>query len=649
MKKQNNGSPLSRIAIKEALVLLFLALCLPSLAQDKNAELAKSSTRRLHCMGQSWKLPVRNTTDPSVVMIRADHPALFEMARALGKNLHWSTSDTKLTGEAHRSVALGQRDLEVFGQSKTLELVPQLIDGAVHVPSSALEGLLDCRVTVKDGKTGSIYVEPALLSMSFAKQGPNSADLVTKTSVPVRKKVFNLKNPNRTVVDLMGVAVPKNLEKLEHPILGEIRVGQFQLAPSITRIVLPNESGIKVKTDRTMDLFEHQLSITWPAGTKPVAQGAGTPERVPTIVIQPTEMPERVGEPVVVRRPPTPTPPSQEEPPQTSTTISNRPTLSEVEWDSKRLKLTFSEPISYRWSRVNTDQKRYVIDFPGVIFPQKKQQLASQIPGLQTVRIVQNMPEPNPIVRLVCDLDTAIVVDAKGSDERVLYLSFPGRQMSASDLPRGLGNTSKQVVAAGTGSASGRTVCIDPGHGGSDPGALNRSVGVNEASVTLDISMKLAQYLKAQGWNVIMTRTSDRDVSWAGSSAKQELGARAQRANEHGADLFVSIHANASVNAGAGGTSIHWYKAGDYRLATLLEDGVMSATGRSNRGLVKDRFYVLAHTEMPAVLIETAFLSNPTEGKLLADPQYRDRIAQGIAAGLQVYAARTFTSASAKQ
>ena len=124
--------------------------------------------------------------------------------------------------------------------------------------------------------------------------------------------------------------------------------------------------------------------------------------------------------------------------------------------------------------------------------------------------------------------------------------------------------------------------------------------------MTLDIATKLAKLLKKQGWNVIMTRTSDRDVSWAGSSAKQELGARARVANDYGADLFVSIHANASVNPGINGTSIHWYKSADYRLARMMESGVMSATGRKNRGLVKNRFYVLAHTQMPACLLYTS-------------------------------------------
>lgn len=639
MKPHSEAQKIKRKSgIKVTLLLLcFSLLCGQAGAQE--SKIGQSSTRRIHCMGQSWKLPVYATSEPGVVMLRADQQALFSVARALGQSLNWSSSDTTLSGVGDSSISLGQQSLEVHGQEKTLAVVPQVIEGAVHIPSSSLEGLLNCRVTVKQGSQGAIYVEPILDSVSFINEQDSSTDLQLKTSVPVRKKVFTLKNPRRTVVDLVGVALPENFEGIEHPSLGQIRVGQFQLAPSTTRIVLPADGGVKVKKKRTLDLYEHQLSIKWPAGSKP-GSIKKRPGRVPTVAIKPTKMPERAtvisikGKDVKTTRP---------KPAKANS--KGRAKLQKVAWEKNRLKLSFSQPVSYRWSRVNTGKKRFVIDFPGVVYPTKKSQHSSPIPGLKGVRVVQNMPEPQPIVRLVCDLKSPLAVETKGADETVLYLSFPGRKVSSSEFPRGTGHTSKNVKA----NPSGRTVCIDAGHGGSDPGALNRAVGINEKTVTLDISLRLAKILKKQGWNVIMTRSSDRDVSWAGSSAKQELGARAKMANSFGADLFISVHANASVKPSINGTSIHWYKSSDYRLARLMESGVMNATGRKNRGLIKNRFYVLAHTEMPAVLVETAFLTNAYEGSLLAKPHYRERIAQGIASGLQVYASRTYPTTAAKK
>jgi N-acetylmuramoyl-L-alanine amidase len=643
----SNSNALKRIeGLGGALFLLLLFLSVPGLAQDQDEpyQVEKAGTRRIHCMGQSWKIPVYNTSGSDVVMIRGDHPVLFQIARALGKELRWSPPDTTMYGEDGVRIALGQTAMPVHGRIKQLELPSQMVNGAVHVPSSALDGLMDCKVTVKPGATGAIYVEPILEHLSFAESTPNSTELIAKTSVPVRKKVFTLSRPSRTVIDLVGVALPEEFESIEHPILGEIRVGQFQSAPSIARIVLPTDSGIKVKKKRSMDLFEHQLSVKWPSSVKPMAEREGSPARVATVKIKPTSMPDR-REPVVAIRP-VATPASKPQAPTQSKSKNTRPQLESAQWVGNRLKLTFSEPVEYRWSRVGVGTKRFVVDFPGVIFPRKKQSLDSSVPGLQGIRLVQNMPEPQPIVRLVCDLDSPIAVDTEPEDEKLLYLEFPGRKVSSGEMPRGMGHTSQKLAQGSTG---GRTICLDAGHGGSDPGALNRAVGVNEKTVTLDITMRLAKYLKAQGWNVILTRSSDRDVSWAGSSAKQELGARARMANNYGADLFVSVHANASVKPSIQGSSIHWYKSADYRLAQLIETGVMGGTGRKNRGLIKNRFYVLAHTTMPAVLIETAFLTNSTEGRLLADPNYRDRIARGIASGLQVYASRTFPIASAKK
>ncbi len=631
---------------------LFFALAIfisagPSLARD-----GESSSRRIHCMGQSWRVNVFTTSDPEVVLIRGDDRVLFEIARALGKNLHWSVSDTSLVGEGGRRLTLGQTEHFAEGEDRDLPVAPQLVAGAVHVPSDGLGGLLDCRVTVKSGRNGAIYVEPLLQSISLVDENDGTANLQLKTSVPVRKKVFTLKNPKRTVIDLVGVALPKSIDGAEHPVLGEIRVGQFQLAPSITRVVLPSHGGISVNTERSLDLFEHKVAVRWPSSMQPGQKNT----RVETVVIAP--VPENSRQPVIKLSPsgssasePTPPPSTQENPDERTETQpvsqskQDKPTLENVAWVKGRLKLSFNQPVSYEWARVNTGTKRFVVDFPGVIFPQRKVALDSSIPGLRSVRIVQNMPEPQPVVRLVCDLDSPLAVETEGANEKILYLDFPGRTVSSSEMPRGMGHTSKAAVQA---SPTGRTICIDAGHGGSDPGALNRTVGINESRVTLDIALELSRILKSQGWNVIMTRTTDRDVSWAGSSAKQELGARANVANNIGADLFVSIHANASVNPEINGTSIHWYKSSDYRLAKHLEGGVMSSTGRKNRGLVKNRFYVLAHTQMPAVLIETAFLTNRTEGQLLADPNYRKRIAKGIAAGLGVYASATFPSTAKK-
>jgi N-acetylmuramoyl-L-alanine amidase len=597
-------------------------------------------------MGQSWKLPVVETSVQGELMVKADHPSLMGVARALGRDLVWSPSALTVTGDNGLTLALGQRVIS----GRPLPVAPRMIDESVNIPLSAVEELLSCRVTIRPGNKGAIYVEPTLREICFVDEGLTGTVLRVVTTVPVRKKVSKLSNPPRTVIDLIGVAPSRNEHNLKHPVLGEIKIAQNQPAPSITRIVIPTPSGVKISTPKSFDLFEHRAEVAWKKGqpgavaAKPAPAPESKPTPIPpvrttvpsaTIKIPTTPPVAQVGENPDSR----PEPPSKPAPASTS----KRPLLLDAFWQGEQLKLVFSEPVTYRWSRLSAGQHRFVVDFPGVIFPDKRETIASPVAGLQAVRIVQNMPEPNPVVRLVCDLEGPMAVTTVAGEESELFLEFPGRVVSSGGATKGAGNTEKPRP----GSVGGRTICLDAGHGGSDPGAISRAYGVTEKQVTLDITLRLAKMLRAEGWNVVLTRSVDRDVSYAGSSDKEELGARSGLANEQKSDLFVSIHCNSAANTGVGGTSIHWFKADDYVLAKSLESEVLVATGRSHRGLIKDRFFVLAHTQMPAVLIETAFISNPTEGKLLANPEYREQIARGIAAGLRGYAAKHFPVSAA--
>lgn len=632
--------------------VLWTTLGEASFAQEPS--LGAKSTRQLNCLGQSWKLPVVATSVQGEFMVKADQPALMSAARAMGRELVWSPNTLTLTGDAGLTLTLGQRTIS----GRPLPAAPRLIDNSVCIPLSALEELLTCRVTVRPGEKGAIFIEPTIRELSFVDEGPTGTTLRILTTVPVRKKVSRLKNPSRTVIDLVGIAPPRDLTGISHPVLGEIKVAQNQPAPSITRIVIPTPSGVKIETPKNVDLFEHTAEMAWKKGQPGAVASAPTPPAAPNR--PPVTPPVRTTVPsATIKIPPSPPrtseptsppvadnkgedPDGRQQPPSVPVN-SKRPLLLEASWQGDQLKLVFSQPVTYRWSRLTAGQHRFVVDFPGVIYPTKRATLSSPVAGLQAVRIVQNMPEPNPVVRLVCDLEGPMAVTTVAGEDSELFLEFPGRVVAAGGSTKGAGNTNKPKP----GSARGRTICLDAGHGGSDPGAQNRSVGISEKQVTLDITMRLADMLRAEGWNVVMTRTVDRDVSYAGSSDKEELGARSDVANEHNADLFVSIHCNSAANTTVGGTSIHWYKADDYVLAKSLENSVLDATGRTHRGLIKDRFFVLAHTEMPAVLIETAFISNMAEGQLLASPDYRERIAQGIAAGLRGYAAQHFPVSAA--
>lgn len=190
-------------------------------------------------------------------------------------------------------------------------------------------------------------------------------------------------------------------------------------------------------------------------------------------------------------------------------------------------------------------------------------------------------------------------------------------------------------------SLKGRRIVIDPGHGGSDSGAIGSS-GVTEKSVTLRVSRELQRLLEAEGATVIMTRNMDTEVSKKGAKATdiEELQARCDVANQNKADIFLSIHMDSFTNNAAKGTTVYYYSSGDKKsrlLGEKIRENLVEALGTTSRGTQSSNFYVVKHTDMPAVLIEVAFISNKAEEKLMASMKGVKQAAQGIADGIADY------------
>lgn len=191
----------------------------------------------------------------------------------------------------------------------------------------------------------------------------------------------------------------------------------------------------------------------------------------------------------------------------------------------------------------------------------------------------------------------------------------------------------------------GRTIVIDPGHGGSDSGAVGVD-GLREKDVTLEVAEKVKDILENSGVKVVMTREDDHDVYGPTATDSQELQARVDYGNfTPNVDVFLSIHCNAFTSASANGTSTYYYPKTwlDALLAQNLQDGMVEHGDRRDRGIHEARFYVCRHSSMPAALVELAFITNYVEGHLLADEDFQDEMAQGIAEGLANYFAASGT------
>ena len=148
--------------------------------------------------------------------------------------------------------------------------------------------------------------------------------------------------------------------------------------------------------------------------------------------------------------------------------------------------------------------------------------------------------------------------------------------------------------------------------------------------MTLAIGKMVRDSLERQGVHTVLTRTDDSSVA---------LEDRPDLAQRDGGILFLSIHANASVNRGAQGTTTYYYTPQSQALAAAVQTEVAQALGEPDRGVQTERFYVIVNAPMPSALIETLFISNPKEETMLRDPAVQQRIADAIARGVEDYLA----------
>lgn len=187
-----------------------------------------------------------------------------------------------------------------------------------------------------------------------------------------------------------------------------------------------------------------------------------------------------------------------------------------------------------------------------------------------------------------------------------------------------------------------RTVVIDAGHGGADPG----KVGVNQAlekDINLSIAKLVSQYLQQNDVNVIMTRESDAGLYDEGAQNKkvQDLKRRLQKIEESGAEFAVSIHQNSYHEEGVKGAQVFYHGASEEgkKLADTLQEQIIAGVDPENGRVAKANtsYYLLKETSVPTVIVECGFLSNWEEAALLTEDEYQEKMAWNITLGIMRY------------
>src|SRR2546421_1149595 len=169
------------------------------------------------------------------------------------------------------------------------------------------------------------------------------------------------------------------------------------------------------------------------------------------------------------------------------------------------------------------------------------------------------------------------------------------------------------------------TVVIDAGHGGHDRGGIPGQ-RIAEKDMNLDVAQRLRNVLAANGYRVVMTRDSDVFVP---------LPTRVAIANSYRNAIFVCVHFNSTQRRGAAGIETYFYSRDSLPLASAVHYYVAGGAPSSNRGVRRRGYYVLRKTNVPAVLVECGFLTNPTEASYAQTASYRQKLAEEIAAGVR--------------
>ena len=204
----------------------------------------------------------------------------------------------------------------------------------------------------------------------------------------------------------------------------------------------------------------------------------------------------------------------------------------------------------------------------------------------------------------------------------------------------------KYAIAKEENKNTKRAIFLDPGHGGSDSGAVSN--GLREKDLTLSVYNKVSSRLASLGYSVLTSRNTDKDVG---------LVSRADQANKSNADMFLSIHFNAGGRGASYGIETYYYKARpEYtpainkdkhndperleksrKLAQKIQKSLVSKTGAFDRGVKRETFAVLRETSIPSILVELGFIDNKEEASKIKTNEYQEKLADGIVDGIVEY------------
>jgi N-acetylmuramoyl-L-alanine amidase len=655
-----------RVSSAAAALLLALTAYLPAAAQD-------TGTPNFWFAGTRLIFERAIPLDGDVAVSIRDAGLTRFLAR-LGATLAYQPQQRYVvfTAADHRTITftVGSAQYSAGGVSARAAFAP-FIDGTEPIiPLEALAHALYVEPVVAAGET---VLQPQIGALDIRPQGRQTMLVVRgATALAYVKRVDT---PTHVEFAFGGVSSTlAGTRRLAPGITATITTGGSARNPS-TVIALDAPGGLTYDVAPAASPYELAMAIA-PGDTAAVAANAPPPASAyPAATPPPSTTPSYAQPPGYVPPPPpvlsgagsAPSPgASYGNTPVPVTATPARPAVATVTMqpveDGLTIRVVLDGPATYDWHRL-ADQRWYV-DIRNAQLTDAGRDERPSVAAVDSVRVRQIGTADAPVVRIAITLRgekqvdvvpaaDGLTVAATNTDAIAAARTGSGRIGSAAVADSGYSALSTPLPNASAtpwkfGGNGSRIIVLDPGHGGDDVGTAHN--GLVEKNLTIDIARRLRALLTAMGWTVRMTRDSDIDpVSAANLAAMKADGkpnpsdraylqTRCDVANDVNARMFISIHVNYSDSPSVNGSTFYWYKPQDQLLAQTLERATIPVAGTTDDGPKHENFYVIRHTTMPAVLIETAFISNPNDAQRLSSPAFLQNMAQGIANGVKAYA-----------
>ena len=615
------------------LVALALLFVLPAFASVPAAQARAQSTNSYWFVGTNLIFAGAQTRAGETA-VASDDPGLGRFLSKLGASLAYDPGQRYLivTSGDRRTIVFtsGDARFTVAGVTQSAPFAPYQSGSALYLPFSALAKALYVLPLEQNGTT---VLQPQVGALDVRTQ--NGTTLVTlRSALPVKFTRVSSARDERLTLGLGAVGTSlaaqrqvsgSVLRALSFATSGSARnpttTIAFDVAPGTAHALAPSRSS-------------NELVIAFAAraaalGGSPVP-AAGDAASGGTALAQRSANEGSPSAPTDEYAPlPADVPQREALPPPPLPAVAHVTSVDAIpEGDGLNVRVGVSGPVGYEWHRL--PDNRWYVDLKNAVLDTPARDDQPRSPAVLSMRVKQISPDAEPVVRVALTRITSGAVVANALPV------MPGASAPAGGSADFWSKPSPAPVAvhlpAGT---NPRLIVIDPGHGGSDFGAMHN--GLTEKDLTLDISKRLRTILVARGWQVKLTRETDIDVFQPNDSARDELQARCDVANNAGARLFVSVHINSFTGPSLNGTTTYYYKNGDLAFSEAIHRRLAASLKTADRGIRKENFYVIHHTNMPAVLVETAFLSNPDDAAMLRQQAFLQQVALSIADGIGDY------------